>query len=197
MATETVSLTVTDPIEAFCRKFASENQEKWPPDEKDLALSFLAHFKVEPIFDLKTLNTLCEKLEIEVSTLPIPDEFKGYNCVYGTRRVIIISEKQDFVAADQQTILHEIREVLEHEFDRIGRPIAVGGGMETRAEGFAIYARMYSTIQISKMLFDDAAKITHTWKRRGAYVLIIAGTTIYGVLCAILPHMEKANRNPK
>lgn len=184
-----------DPLEAFCRKFLSENEENWPPDEKSLAESFAAHFNAPPIFNLDSFTAFCKPLGIEVSAQAIPYELRGYNSVYENQRIILVSAKQDFPSADLQTAFHELREILEYVFRGLNKPTATGNALEIKAENFATSLRMRRTMLLAGMFADGARGIDNKWKRRGAYLLIFVVTMVYAGIDLMVPHFENANRD--
>ena len=65
-----------DPLGAFCMQFLADNPAQWPTNEDILVKAFLAYFKVQPIFDIKSFSDFCVSLGIEVSTQVIPKEMR-------------------------------------------------------------------------------------------------------------------------
>src|SRR5439155_12778719 len=125
-----------DRIDEFCQTVVSRHAEKWPLDENTLAEEFLDFFGLRSWPTFEGIAQLCQnRLRITVSFAPLPAGMRGYNGSYGKQREILISVNQDFVGAELHTLLHELREILESGFEKLGRPIAGGddSGLEHRA----------------------------------------------------------------
>ncbi len=88
------------------------------------------------------------------------------------------------------TLLHELREILEHIFTDLGRPTVDKESLEARAERFAIETRIAASFDMWKTHFEGAKKIQSIWWRRAAYVLIGLGTFIQVAGCTLLPYFE-------
>lgn len=139
------------------------------------------------------LRELCAQLGITLSFSSLPPELRGFNCVYDNKTEIVISEQQSFPGAEEHTLLHELREVLERIFVGLDYPTADNGQeLEKKAEDFARLARMAAINKSLPTFFEGADQIDRKWARVAAFVLIGGGALLYLFSCAMLPHLEDA-----
>jgi hypothetical protein len=182
-----------DRIADFCRTVIERHSEHWPITEPVLADEFLAFFGLNSFLIFEGMVEFCQsRLRIPVSLTPLPGEFRGFNDSYGTSRKILIAAKQDFPGAKLHTLLHELREVIEHGFQKLGCASAQGDELEDRAEAFASSVQISAAINKIPEFLDTASEIEKKWKRLGAYVLVFAGAILYCFACASLPRIEDA-----
>ena len=180
-----------DNITAFCRTVISRHSANWPPNENVLAQEIVDFFGIGPFLTLETLVQLCrDHLRIPVSFIELPTELRGYNCSYGNKREIVVSQHQTFPGADQHTLLHELREILEATFEGLGHPIVNRRELEGFAESFAISVQMAVAERELPNLFQNAAEIERKWWRITAYVLLGVGGLAYLLGCALRPYLE-------
>jgi hypothetical protein len=182
----------SDPLISFCRMVA-ERRENWPPREEVLAEEFVTFFGMGAFAHFGTLRDFCVQLGISVSVRPMPNELRGHNSSYSGSRTITIAEHQSFPGAQEHTLLHELRELLEHSFVRLGFAIAVSGeDLEERAEGFACLVR--SNLSQRTLLFwlEQAEHVEKKWLRYCSYFLAILGGVIFVSGCLLLPVLEDA-----
>ena len=127
-----------------------------------------------------------------VSFAPLPTGMRGYNGSYGDKREILISLNQDFDGAKLHTLLHELREILERGFEKLGHPIVNrdGSDLEQRAESFAIFVQIRVAYDTLPVLIDNVSEIEKKWLRIGAYVLVFSGALAYLFSCALIPRIE-------
>ena len=174
---------------AFCQVIASRYSNNWPPSEERLATEFINFFKVS----LPTLDTwieLCVSLTIRVTLTSLPPGLRGHHTCFNNERAIWLPEKDRFPGAREHTLLHELREILEHIFCDLGLPTADASSREARAEEFAAHTRMIASREMWTSFLEDAKKIQSTWWRRGAYGLIGFGALLHAAGCAFLPYFE-------
>src|SRR5207248_1342141 len=82
----------------FCRTVISRHSANWPPNENVLAEEIVDFFGIGPFLTLETLVQLCrDHLRIPVSFIELPTELRGYNCSYGNKREIVVSQHQTFL----------------------------------------------------------------------------------------------------
>lgn len=195
---EAISGLISPPVDRiadFCRTVTERHSERWPVSESVLADEFLTFFGLNVFLTFEGMAQFCRsRLQIPVSLAAMPKELRGYNGSYGQNREILIATNQDLPDANLHTLLHELREIIEHEFQRLGSPVARGGHseLEDRAEEFASSVQISATINLIPQILDNASEIEKKWMRVVAYVLIFAVAIFHCSACASLPHIEDA-----
>lgn len=112
----------------------------------------------------------------------MPEDIRGHNHLYENQRVIVVSEHQTFPGANEHTVLHEIREMVEHILVGLGsRTCSSMEELEARAEEFAALARSDAFGDSLLVFWKNAEQIEKKWVRYGAYALIGLG----GLLCTL------------
>jgi hypothetical protein len=82
--------------------------------------------------------------------------------------------------------LHEIRELLEVEFRRLGFPtIQTRRSLEKRADEFACAAFLGSGMPGFQHWIDKTSEIESVWRKLGGFALIV----IVGLLFIVYSHM--------
>ena len=140
--------------------------------------------------DVDSLRRCCEGLGIIVSTARLPHELRGYNNTFEDKKTIVISEYQTWPGADAHTMLHELREVMEHSFSEQGYPTATVQELEKRAELFASLVMAASVQEDLPELIDRANRVSSKWLRWGAYMAIAAAVFLLIGAFALVPHFE-------
>ena len=184
-----------DPVADFCAAVLSRHLQQWPVSEETLADEVLAFSRLSSLPGLEGVSGVCQdRLQISVSFVALPDGMRGYNGSYGSRREILISTNQDFAGAKLHTLLHELREVLESEFERQGRPTAnhTNVDLEERAESFAIAVQVRAANAALPGFLEMASTIERRWLRIGAYIFLFIGAIAYVLGCASLQQVESA-----
>src|SRR5258708_37208552 len=95
----------------------------------------------------------------------------------------------------EQTFFHELRELIESEFRRLGYPIATASGLEERAEDFAAQVRAFSMTKAITPMFDGIGKIESGFGRVVVGVGVFLFIAAFSLHCLLLPHFE--DRLPK
>ena len=181
-----------NPLHDFCRSFIADHGKEWPPSEVLLADRFVRFFRLDPLPFRRQLQQLASQLGIEISSAPLPEELAGIHFGYRQVGKIIVSNKDPYLLSAEQTILHELREMLEHTFRGLGYPTSSGASLEERAENFAFAARTCGLGEFWEPLLQRAAEEQSWWRKAGLVVLIIVGSMAYGLGCAIVPFLEKS-----
>ena len=140
--------------------------------------------------DVISLRRRCEELGISVSIARLPHELRGYNSVFEDQKTIVISEYQSWPGADAHTLLHELREVMEHSFREQAYPTATAQELEKRAELFASLVMAASVQEGLPELIDSASRVSAKGLRWGAYLLITAGAFLFMAAFALVPYFE-------
>jgi len=188
-------LAPADEIAEFCRSIIIKYCEHWPVSESVLAEEFLPFFGLDSFLTFEGVAQFCRsRLRIPVAIANMPGELRGFNGSYGEKREIVIAANHDIPDAKLHTLLHELRELIEHGFQKLGKPIVQNGSddLEDRAEAFASSVQMSATIKLIPKFMDVAAEIEKKWMRIGAYVLTFAGAIFYCFACASIPRIEDA-----
>ena len=173
---EPSNLEYPEPLITFCQGVLAKYVSQWPPEESKLADEFTGHFGLSTLATFENQVKLCENLGIKVSEAILPENLRGHNCCYGNQREIQI-HKQKYLTREH-TLLHELREILEHIFKDMRYPTAKQrSALEARAETFASSVRTGTFTKMLEGIFQAAAKIESKWRRWGAFFLI----SLFGV----------------
>jgi hypothetical protein len=184
----------SDSLGRFCQTVISLHGTHWPPGETTIAEEFVRIFELGPFYiSFAALRELCSQLRIETSVAPLPSGIRGHNSLFDDKRTIVISSNQDFPGADEHTLLHEFRELLEYEFEDLDRPtITNDNDREKRAELFASAVRANAIMEMLPGFVAGADQIKSKWFRYGAYGVILMGALFCGAVCIFLPQLEGA-----
>ena len=180
----------SDRLLSFCQKIA-EQRENWPPSEEDLATQFIAFFGVSTVTHFGNLSQLCVQLGISVSVRTMPTELRGCNAAYNGTRTIAIAEDERFPGVKEHTLLHELRELLEHTFVGLGLAVAVNqDDLEHRAELFACLVRSDLSQNLMLVGLKHVEQVERKWLRYGLYAITVLVGVAMVVSCYLLPVFE-------
>ena len=156
-----------------------------------LAEAFVTFFGPGACNNLENLRQLCADLAIEVTQRPMPPEIRGHNSLYFSKRAIVLSADQPLSDLDEHTLLHELREIVEHIFKELGTSTCnETAELEMRTELFASYVRAEAFSRRLPVFFEHAQQIEKKWVRYGAYAVIGVGAIAYMFACLFLPFVE-------
>jgi hypothetical protein len=191
MLEEPSSALQRDVLNIFCQGVISRHSAIWPPEESVLAKELVDGLPALSVLTLDSLRQQCAALGINVSFATLPRELRGYNCGFEGQKEIVISTEQGFPGADEHTLLHEIREILEAAFERLGHPTVNNqDDLEDHAESFAILARAEAIYRMAPTLCNYADNVDRRWMRITVYLFLglFVCTNLLG--CALLPRLE-------
>lgn len=176
---------------SFCASFIERGGSSWPPTEDALAREFVSFCGIAALVQFDALSELCVRLGITVSVQPMPSELRGHNSSYNGARTIAIAEQHSFPGAKEHTLLHEVRELLEHTFVHLGFGIAINPeDMEQRAEHFACFVRSTLAGQTMIEWLEHAEQVEKKWVRYGVYLICVVGGLAMFMGCILLPRFE-------
>jgi len=180
----------SDRLLSFCQK-VTQQREHWPPDEDFLATQFVAFFGLSAVTNFEKLSGLCVELGITVTVRRMPAELRGHNAAYNGTRKITVAEDERFPGAKEHTLLHELRELLEHTFVDLSCAVAANGdALEQRAEHFACLVRSNLVREMMVVWLQQSALVEKKWQRYGAYILSVLGGLGMFLGCVLLPMFE-------
>ena len=184
--------TENDTMQVFCRSVISRHAAQWPPEGQVLALEFLDWFGSNSLLKRDALMELCRSKGVSLSFAALPNELRGMNCSFQDKREIVIAEREVAPGADQHTLFHEFREILECEFVQLGYPI-VGpqDSLEVQAELFAIACRMHGVIREFPAYLEMVASVEEKWLRYLGYVFVGFFTAACFFSCFYMRQMEE------
>ena len=131
-----------DPLRAFCEAYTLQHREKWPTSEDELAQAFVAHFSIPIVFRVADLQNFLIQTNIELIEADFPGDLLGVNMSFGVKRRIVTSKNVDHAPFRIHTLLHEIREIIEVEFRRLGFNSTNSIGLDSRADEFSFAVHM-------------------------------------------------------
>ena len=180
-----------DLLLAWCRTVRTKHADSWPPEENVLAEDFVTSFGEDACHNLESLRQLCARLGIEVTQRPMPADIRGHNSLYLSKRAIVLSAHQPLPGTDEHTLLHELREVIEHIFKELGFVTCRDSAdLEIRAEMFAGHVRSEAFSRRLLVFFEYAKQIEAKWMRYSAYAVLGIGGLAYMFTCLFLPFVE-------
>ena len=174
----------------FCAAVATRHASAWPPTEYQLAQEFLAHFGLTRLGFYDELVEWCGEVGIHVSTRDLPDDMRGGNFWHEQNMSIVLPMNGGCFISREHTLLHEVRELLEHNFGHLGHGIADGNAREQRAEEFAACVRIAILLESSKDFFKLASNVQNPLGRVCAYGLVGALTVAAVMSCAGIRQLE-------
>lgn len=185
--------TEKSPLLGFCLNVISKHGDKWPPSEEVLAKQFVSWFGFDSLLTKEKMKRSCEAKRVTLTFDDLPLEIRGLNFSFHHTKEIVITAEELAPFSHSHTLLHEFRELLEHEFVALGRA-TVGSprALEVQAEIFAVYGRMEAGLREMPAFFEMAQNVENKWARRLSYALVIVGGLVYIFSCVYLPHMEDA-----
>jgi hypothetical protein len=184
-----------DAVADFCQAVLSRHSEQWPISEDILAHEFLAFADLRSLPQFEEISQVCvNRLGISVSSEPLPDGMRGYNGSYRNRREILISTNQDYSGAKLHTLLHELREILENELEKLGYPIVKreNSDLEQVAESFPLAVQFDAVRHAFPTFWAIPAAIERRWLRIGAHILLVFGLLFYLLDCSSVKQREDA-----
>jgi hypothetical protein len=174
----------------FCAAVVNRHASAWPPTEHQLAQEFLAHFGIARFGFYDALVKWCGQVGIDVSAREIPHDLRGSNFRYENAMSIVMPTNGGWFISREHTLLHELRELLEHNFRDLEHPIADEDTRESRAEQFAASVRMATFLEFSKDLFKLAGEVRNPLGRACAYGLVGLVTVASVLGCAGIRQLE-------
>lgn len=154
-----------DLIRDFCEAYISEHRENWPTSECDLASAFVKFFGVPALVHVTSLEGFFVQTNIELREGNLPAGLLGVNMSYGSKRRIDLSSRREQTLFQIHTVLHEIREIIENGFLRLGFSTTDRRDLEASADEFAFWAALCSTRDPLKDMLKTASEIESKWQR--------------------------------
>lgn len=181
-----------NPILGFCLRIISQHGENWPPTEDALAEEFVDWFRLRPVLTRTAMIELCKAKGVSLSFAPLPQDIRGVNCSFEDRKEIVVTERELAPFADSHTLLHEFRELLEHQFIELGHPtVRTKASLEVQAEIFAMTCRIEAGEKEMPAFFEMVSKVEKRWLRYLGYasVLVFGFAYLYG--CIYIRQLEE------
>jgi hypothetical protein len=189
-------ISIQQPItlSGFCKTVITNCSANWPPSEGTIVQEFVRFFEINEALNLETLESICRKLEINVSQQQLPYPLRGHNCHYQKKREIVVgtvSGTAEYLGITEHTLLHELRELIEYEFRKEGHPVAASAvDLESRAELFASEVRSFASMKMWEWLLEGAASIESRFWQIVAIVAVGALMTVHHFSFLNLPQWE-------
>lgn len=194
MEPDSVTIEESKTLSRFCETFTTTYSGSWPPSEDALAKQFVSFFGIEGLLGMEQLEQFCRSIGVEVSTRDLPRPLRGHNCSYQGNSKIVVGAVQgpaEVLGSREHTLLHELRELIEHEFRKLGRPVATTlADLESRAEQFPGLVRFLASFKASEWAFESIGRIESRWIQAGAILLAVVLSMAYYTACLTLPHWE-------
>lgn len=159
-----MDIEAQDRLRTFCEEYISQNREKWPPSEYELAEAFVLHFGIPFTFRVADLKNFLIQTNIELIERDLPADLLGANISSGVKRQIFTSTGAEHVPFRVHTVLHEIREVMEADFRGLGFPTTNSRGLDSRADEFSFAVHMSAATPSIQGWVNDPSETTSTWQ---------------------------------
>jgi hypothetical protein len=173
--------TQDDPLKAFCEAYTSQHREKWPTSEYELAEAFVSHFGIPIVFRMADLQNFLVRTNIELIEGDFPADLLGVNMSFGMKRQIFTSRNVDHVPFRIHTVLHEIREIVEDDFRRLGFATTNSSGLDSRADEFSFAVHFYAGMASIEDRVKDASEMNSTWQSFGSLCLFTVFAVLFGL----------------
>ena len=157
-----------DLLKEFAERIVNQNKINWPVSEALLAKEFCESFDLPPFLSSVNIPQFSEKLNIVLIKEEIADDVFGLNFCFPEKRVIVLCNRKERHFIQGHTFLHEIREMLEHEFRLLGFSSFTKEDKEDRADGFADLVFLFPIEKSFPYWLERSAKLDKTWKQIGA-----------------------------
>src|SRR5688572_29236002 len=105
----------------FCAAVVNRHGSAWPPTEDQLAQDFLANFGIARLTHFDGLVKWCGEIGVNVSTMELPHDLRGGNFWHEQNMSIVMPANGGCFISREHTLLHEVRELLEHVFGHLGQ----------------------------------------------------------------------------
>lgn len=174
----------------FCAAVVNRHASAWPPTEDQFAREFLAHFGIAQRGSYDGLVKWCGEVGVDVSTKDLPPDLRGANFWHEKNMSIVMPVDGGCFISREHTLFHEVRELLEWEFEHLGHSSGDPDTLESRAEQFAACVRVAMFIESSKDFFRLATDVRNPFGRVCAYGLVVAVTAASVVGCAGIRQLE-------
>ena len=182
-----------DLITDFCEAYVSQHRENWPTDEWELARAFVKFFEAPLLADMTSLQGFFTQTNIELRKCNLPAGLLGVNMSFEGKRRIDLSQRREQVYFRLHTVLHEIREIIENDFLRLGFSTTNSRNIEDSADEFVFCAVLCSTKDPLENWVKTASEIESKWRRWTILGLICAGAMFFcfwSFIGAFFPHVK-------
>ena len=135
---------------------------------------------------------MCKAKGVSLSFVPLPQDIRGFNCSFQDKKEIVIAERELAPFADSHTLLHEFRELLEHQFVELGHAtIGANGSLEVQAEAFAVGCRINAGERELPVYLEMASNVENKWVRYFGYAFVGVFTLAYFFSCICIRQLEE------
>lgn len=110
------------------------------------------------------------------------DDSLGAHVCDESKGIIRVSTNADHVPFQLHTVLHEIREIIEFHFKRLGFPTANSSELESHADQFAFWVPIYAAVRSADLIFYDISEANAGWKKWASDPLLGICALLYCLL---------------
>jgi len=159
----------------------SLSTSQWPTNEIELAAAFVTHFRIPALADQSGLHEFLAGSNIELREDHLPADLLGAHMCFERRRTILCSADQDHLLFRIHTVLHEIREIIEADFVRLGfTTTGARGDLDSLADEFAFAVYLLSMKDLMQWI-QSATEIESSWQKWVSCGLLTAGALIVAI----------------
>jgi len=176
----------------FCLRMISQHGGNWPPTEDVLAQEFADWFDLRSVLTRDGLKELCKAKGVSLSFATLPQDIRGVNCSFHDKKEIVIAEHELAPLADVHTLLHEFRELMEHEFIELRHAtVRTKASLEVQAEIFAMTCRVYASNKEMPAFFEMVSTVENRWLRYLGYAFVFAFSFAHLFGCIYMRQLEE------
>jgi hypothetical protein len=173
-----------DPLRSFCEQYISQNCQKWPTSEIQLAEVFVKHFSISVVTNLVGLQDFLVRTNIEHVEGNLPADLLAVNMSFEGKRKILTAKEGDHVSFQVHTVLHEIREIIEADFHRLGSATTSSQDLDHLADVFAFAVPICAAMPSLGGLLENDPEIWPLWVSLGAFTVGAVGVLLYSFVGA-------------
>ena len=188
-----------DLLKEFCRRLVIQYRDKWPISEELLAKEFCEYFALPLFFGSINISEFSQKLNIELLEEEIAEDVFGVNFCFNGARMIVLCNRKERYQVQGHTFLHEIREILENEFQLLGTPALTEESKEDAADDFADAAFLFPVQNLFRNLMEKSLQLDKAWKQ----IVAILGLGVFEMFMimasqyfSIYPQIEPPRDRP-
>jgi len=188
-----IAIELPKTLSRFCETVIANHSGNWPPSEDVIAHQFISFFEIDGLLGMWDLEQLCRAIGVEVVSRDLPKPLRGHNCTYQGKSEIVVGTVQGAagLGSTEHTLLHELRELIEYEFRRLGRAVAANfPDQESRAESFASHVRALAGLKAAKCVFELVGGIESRLLQFIAVIVVAALAMGHYLACVNLPQWE-------
>jgi hypothetical protein len=170
-----------DLLRVFCEAYTLQHGDKWPTREHELAEAFVSYFRIPIVFGVADLQDFLVQTNIELIEYDFPADLLGVNMSFGVKRQIVTSRNPDHIPFRLHTVLHEIREIIEADFRRLGFTTTDSSDLDRRADEFSFAVHICAAKDSMQDWVKDSSETKSTWQSFASLCIVSVIFFLFGL----------------